>query len=194
MVISNPLVVGVLGLLFFASLILHGTVIWEDPLRQGLALFVAAVALTCVVAALRKGAFAPQWLIEIRHFPEDSDRAEVAVACSGKAVVVEITCQLTDGTERKIRSNSPLTDFGTYSSLIFNLPDRPVSSLEFAAHRVTAEFEADPIAGELTDLQRRHPVTFHRTQPEDRTNEDRHVEGTSTVEAVPASIGARCSA
>ena len=152
-VISNPLVVGFLGVLFFASLILHGTVIWEDPLQQGLALLVAAMALICVVGAVRRDAFAPQWLIEVRHFPEDSDRAEVAVAFKGKAVLADLVVQLADGTERKLRSDGALSGFGTCRSLTIELPARPAANLEIAAHKISGDFEADPIAGTLSDLR-----------------------------------------
>ncbi len=147
--LANPIVMVFIALFSFAGIVSHALFIWEDPIKQAVAIFAAVVMLIFVVDVIRKNAFVPQWLIELRHFPEESDRAEVAVACNGKAVPVELTCRLADGTERKTSSDNPLTAFSTYRSLSFTLPERQASNLEVAAHKVSADFEAEAIAGEL---------------------------------------------
>ncbi|MEM7223750.1 MAG: hypothetical protein AAF495_12265 [Pseudomonadota bacterium] len=55
--------------------------------------------------------------------------------------------------------------FGTCRKLTVDLPDRPAAQLELAAHRVSADFEAEPIAGALTDLRGgagRAPIALDR--------------------------------
>ncbi len=150
--LTNPLLLGVVAILSFAGMVAHGLVIWDDPYKQAAALFGALMLLLFSFDALRRGAFTRQWLIEVRHFPEDSNRADVAVTCAGETVVAELTCELIDGSERKLRSDSPLEQFDRVRGITFALPGKGVSRLEFSAHRVSGDFEAEAIAGDLSVL------------------------------------------
>ena len=99
--LGHPIVVGGIYLLFLGSLLVHGLVIWEEPfMRVGgvlMALLVAAVTLSM----LRRDAFAPRAVVELRDDRRREGRPLLAALAGGEPAVGQV--RLTDaGSERPL--------------------------------------------------------------------------------------------
>jgi amino acid permease len=90
--IGHPVTAGVIGLLFLAGVVLHGTVIWDQPPAKLAALAIAGGMVAVGIVALRRGSFRPRSVIELRREPErDLGHLGVTVAgTAGAGAVVEL--------------------------------------------------------------------------------------------------------
>lgn len=64
--IGHPIFLIIIFLLSLTGVILHGLLIWDDPLKRSLALVVAAVIIGMTFNAWRRGAFVPRFIAELR--------------------------------------------------------------------------------------------------------------------------------
>ena len=66
-ILGNRVLLAVIYLLFLASVLLHGLVIWDDPLEWAGALLAGGVTVAMTVVMARHGAFAPRANLELRE-------------------------------------------------------------------------------------------------------------------------------
>jgi amino acid permease len=79
--LGHPLVTATLYLFFLFTLLLHGLVIWQEPLPRVLALAVSVMILALPLIVIRRGAFVPRSVVELR----------LAVSDVGDRVVANVT-------------------------------------------------------------------------------------------------------
>ena len=124
----------------------------NEPLSRAAALGAAAIMLCMIGDLVRRKAFAPLLLIEIRYFPENDHSAVVSVAFNGDVIDSVPSIRHVDGTERKLSSDGSLKDFRDCHSINFDLPKGVTSRLQINAHRISEDFEAEPLNGWLSYL------------------------------------------
>ena len=144
---------GGIAALSFAGVLAHGLYIWDDPLKQGVALLVALAMLAFAVDSWSKGAFRRRWLPEVRVYPEAGGRAEIDVTYGGRPAAVELRCHWNDGGQTRHRAGEPLSDFRRCRRLAVALPEvGPPAPLQVLVQRVSGDFETEPIAAEVRVL------------------------------------------
>lgn len=146
---SNKLVLACTVLLSFAGLLFHGLVIWEEPISRGAALTTAGLMLYLIFDLMRRKAFSPVLLIEVRYFPENAHKAIVTIAHNGKKADLAALVLQNDGFESTLPSDGVLKDFRSYEKLKLTLPEGAYSKIQINTYRVSADFEAQPIKGYL---------------------------------------------
>ncbi len=89
--IGHPVTAVAIGALFLSGVVLHGVLIWDQPPARVAALAVAGGMAAVAVIALRRGAFRPRAVIELRREPErDLGYLGVTVAGAAGTAMVEL--------------------------------------------------------------------------------------------------------
>jgi hypothetical protein len=81
---GHPLVLLGVYVLFAASVFVHGTLIWADPLQRAVALLVGAALVVLTIVVIRGGAFRPRVVIEVRVEPGSGQPMAVSVTDTGR--------------------------------------------------------------------------------------------------------------
>ncbi len=101
--LGHPVVIGGVYALFLANLALHGLVIWDDPLMRIGGVLMALLIVVVTAAMVRRGAFAPRLVVELRQDLRRDGRSFLAVTADGHPAQAEI--QVRDGAgDRQITS------------------------------------------------------------------------------------------
>jgi len=144
-VLGHPLVVGGVYVLFIGSLVLHGAVIWEHPLQRlgGVAMAVAVVAVT--VSMIRRGAFAPRAVVELRADRRPDEPSCVNLTVAGSAVATGLL--LADGTDERTTTGTgvPLRDVENLRSIELTLPAGPARELKVWSHSISVDGVSEPM-------------------------------------------------
>jgi hypothetical protein len=83
--VGHPLVLLGVYVLFTASVFVHGTVIWADPMERAAALVVGAALMVLTFVVIRGGAFRPRVVIELRIEPGPLEHISVSITDTGRA-------------------------------------------------------------------------------------------------------------
>ena len=87
--VGRPLILALIYLLYLAGLLLHGLLIWQEPLQRLTALGVALLGIAMPIVLTRAGAFRRRAVVEL-YAPLDGKRpATFAVSASGQPCSVE---------------------------------------------------------------------------------------------------------
>lgn len=134
-----------IGLLALASLILHGTIIWDESIPQAIALFAAAFVLTCIFDAWRRKAFSPQLLSELRSFQEAGDRVHVTSAFEGEPIDLPLLVTYKVNTCNGQTKRSSIDNFPKCECVTIEFPDAHACWFEVHAHKVSQDYELQPL-------------------------------------------------
>jgi hypothetical protein len=140
--LGSPPVAATIYLLFLANLVVHGLIIWHDPLERLSALLVAVLVVGVTVAAIRSGAFAPRVVVELREDPGAPAGAIFAVTASGRPLAIAVTLGYTDAEQRCRSAHGDIPALATLRYATFELPAHVARQLEVWAHRVNASGES----------------------------------------------------
>src|SRR5207244_2303410 len=122
-VLRGPAAMGAVGLAFLVALVVQGFVIWHTPAEQAASGLAAAVSAVVVWMALRRGAFRPRAIVELRREPAGNGAFAVTVAGKPAPVAVELA---EDGRPRSLEAaRGTIQSFGTLHSAAFELPPTP---------------------------------------------------------------------
>lgn len=147
---GRPIVVGGVYLLFLLSIVLHGTVIWNDPLQRLAALLVATLMLGVTIAAIRRGAFRPRTVVELR-VDRTTGRAFFSLIAGGTPLSTDLWLHYSDDEQHLVAASGEVPAFAALQALTVQLPATPTYDLRVWAHAVTRtdRSEALPIYLEL---------------------------------------------
>jgi amino acid permease len=151
--LGNPVLLAGIYLVFVASVVLHGLVIWDDPFRRGAALLAGAAMLAMTLTMARRGAFAPRINLELRE--GDSETAAIfAVTAGSQPVVSEVRLEYPDGEKRLRAANGELPEFPSLRRATFDPRAEGTDAalareLKVWVHRVTPERESEAIPAHL---------------------------------------------
>lgn len=150
--VGHPITAVLLGALFLAGVVLHGTLIWDQPPAQVAALAVAGGMTAAAVVAWRRGAFRPRSVIELRREPE-RDLGHIAVTVAGAAggATVEL-----DG-----RTAEPghFERFSRLGSAVVVLPADAPQEVSVWAHRVSPDGESTDVPATVEVAGREITIT-----------------------------------
>lgn len=88
--IGHPLILALIYLLYTAGLLLHGLVIWQEPLQRIAALGVALLGIVVPIVAIRGGAFRRRAVVEFYAQLDAKRRATFAVSAAGQPCMAEL--------------------------------------------------------------------------------------------------------
>jgi hypothetical protein len=138
--VGHPAVTASISLVFLAALLLHGLVIWEKPYERAAALLVAVAAIAVTALALRRGAFQPRTVVELRVEPAAGEPAVVNVVSAGQRVAAAVQLAYREnGFAPRSDRPSAAPGAGTLRTAVVELPSSPVRELKVWAHRLTRE-------------------------------------------------------
>jgi amino acid permease len=145
--LRGPVGMAMIALPFFVGLLVQGFVIWQEPLERVAAALVAVLIVGLTWAAMRRGAFDLQAVIELRREP--SGRGEFAVLVDGRPTSVDATLA-EGGRERSMKGPGGDIDlFTKLRMLSVELPPTAARELRIWVHGVTAEGDSEAISSSI---------------------------------------------
>ena len=160
--LRNPALLGGLYGLFIAALFLHGLVIWQDLLQRAAALFVGGVMIVATFAFIRRGAFTPRAVVELRVEHRADARAVFSLVADGKPLnaAAHFEYDGREADESVMASGGEIRSFAALRSASFDLPAGSWRELKVWAHRLTTEGNSQGLAArlELQDGAQTHQV------------------------------------
>ncbi len=153
-ILGSPIMAAGISAVFLSSLVLHGLVIWEDPIERGIALAVAALTVWLLISILRGPAFRRAATIEIRDAQRGAAmESGFSVVVGGRPHPAQVTLERADGTSEVHAAPGPLRIEGLRRAT-FALVDHGARDLKVWLHRVTADGETVGVPGSV----RIHPA------------------------------------
>jgi hypothetical protein len=95
-VLAGTVLMALMGVVAFAVLALHATVLWSDSGERALAAAATVLAVVSVILAARYGAFKPAAVLELRQ-GEEADRVRIRAQEAGRDLDLEIGDELVHG-------------------------------------------------------------------------------------------------
>jgi amino acid permease len=137
--LGHPLVIGGIYLLFISNLFLHGLVIWEHPLQRAGGVLVGLLMVAVTAAMIRRGAFGPRVVVELREDRRRAGRSLLAIIADGQPAAADV--RLGDAvSERRIQgSTADLPEFATLRSVGIDVPVGRARELKVWAHSISPE-------------------------------------------------------
>ncbi len=137
--LGHPLLLITIYLLFLANLFFHGLVIWQNPIQRAGGIVVGLLILGLTLLMLRRRAFAPRLVVELRAAQSDSHPANLAIVDNGQPAVAEVRLGYTDGAESIKTAALEIPKFPTLRFLNLRLPSTQARELKLWTHRLTPE-------------------------------------------------------
>jgi hypothetical protein len=110
-VVGRPLILALIYLLYLAGLLLHGLIIWQEPLQRLTAIGVALLGLAMPIVLARGGAFRRRAVVEL-YAPLDGKRpATFAVSAAGQPCSVEAHLRYDRADRRVEAASGEIPDF-----------------------------------------------------------------------------------
>jgi amino acid permease len=134
--LGHPLVVGGVYLLFLSNLFVHGVVIWDQPLQQLGAVLIGLLVLGMTATMLRRRAFAPRAIIELRADYRRDASSLLAVTACGDPSKAEVHWRDASGDWQQGEVGE-LSDFASLRALRIDLPAGVAPELRVWAHTIT---------------------------------------------------------
>lgn len=137
--LGHPLIVTGIYLLFLANLFVHGLVIWQNPVERAAALAAGVLMIMATLLMVRRNAFAPRAVIELREDQREPGRSAFAVTSRGQPATAEVRLGYARGEERVQASAGDVRTFSSLRRVHFYLPVTRARQLKVWVHRITAD-------------------------------------------------------
>lgn len=147
---GHPLVALVVAAVFLAAVVVHGALIWDEPVARVAAFLVAGLMVLAIGGAWRLGAFRRRSVIELRREPE-RDLGALSVTLAGATAAPAITLDGRDTTP------GPFDRFSRLREAEIALPAGAPREVHVWAHRVSPEGASEPVPVTV-DVQEGHVV------------------------------------
>lgn len=137
--LGHPLLITTIYLLFLAIIFLHGLIIWQNPVQRVSALVVGLVVLAATVVMIRRGAFAPRMVVELREDQRDGGRTTFAVTTGGQPGAADVRLIYAEGEQHLQTSAGEIPAFSSLRRATFQLPATSARELKVWAHTVISD-------------------------------------------------------
>ena len=148
--LGHPLVIGGVYLLFLSNLFLHGVLIWEHPLLRVGGVLMGLLMLAVTVAMIRRGAFAPRVVVELRDDRRPEGQPLVATTAGGQPAPSSIRLRTDDGDRQFQGASGALPAFGALSSVGVQLPAGSPRELKVWGHTITPDGISEGLEAQVT--------------------------------------------
>lgn len=128
-------VVATVYVLFLGNMLIHGLVIWQNPVERAIALFMVVLMLVATARMLRGGGFWRTVTVELR---EDATRAAVnlSVVAAGQPLELSAKLDCRDG-PREVGPGDALPPLDSIERIVVGLPPAAARQLKVWVHRIT---------------------------------------------------------
>ena len=162
--LGYPLVLAGVYVLFISSILIHGLVIWEDPVQRGGALLVGAMVIVMTIAVTLRGVFARRLIVELREDRSEGEHAHFSVTAAGRPAVTDVRLKYPEREQRYETAAGEIPAFTSLRQATFGLK-RDVNTtvttqLKVWGHKVTPEGDSEGIAGLLHVRQGKETKRF----------------------------------
>jgi amino acid permease len=137
--LGHPLMLSAIFLFYWATILLHGLVIWQDPFLRLLALSTGLLVLGVTIIMLRRGALDPRMVIELRQDRRLGMQDEFNVTANGRPLSVNVRLEYPDGEQRSTAFSGRVPGFATLRAASFELPPGRIRHLTVWAHQMTPD-------------------------------------------------------
>lgn len=141
--LGNPVLLTVIYVLFLVSILVHGLVIWTEPLQRVLAVLTSVMVVVMTIAMRR--AFDRRTIVELR---EEDERAFFSVTESGRPAVADVRLEYPGDEHRLETAGDEIPAFPSLRRASFRT-ERGAGALKVWAHRITPEGNSEGLAGLL---------------------------------------------
>jgi hypothetical protein len=140
--LGNRVVVIAIYLLYLFILFFHGLFIWQSPAAKATGILVGLLVIGLTFNMLRKRAFAPRMVVELRDDRREEGQSLLAVVDGGETAPAQLDLAYVDGNHEMGQANSALVAFSKLNSLSLGLPRSNARELKIWVHQLTADGEA----------------------------------------------------
>jgi amino acid permease len=171
--LGNPLVVVVINLIFFASLVVHGLVIWQHPVERTVAGVTSLLVAGVTILVIGRGSLRRRVVVELRQPYGEGDRALLTVVdndsrrrtASGDQEGVTIQAVNERTGEQVTLTTAEIPHLSLFTRLRLNLPATRASELKIWTHQVllTGDSVALPAKATVSQADRTHTVDLARS-------------------------------
>lgn len=144
--LGYPLVAATIVVLFLATLFLHGLIIWQNPLARASAMFVGVLIVGATIVMVRRGAFAPRIVVELREDQREGKQDAFAITAGGQPAPAEVRLGYAAHEEHHQAASGTISELPTLRFAIFHLPKTSARELKVWAHRVTPEGSSEGLS------------------------------------------------
>jgi hypothetical protein len=165
--LGNPVVLAAIYTLYLGGVFVYGLIIWQDPIQRAIAIGVGVLMVTVTGLIIRRGAFAPRMVVELRVQLSDMDeRATFAIIADGKPIETGIRLDYADG-ERSLRGvEVEISSFKKLKKLSVRVPAGPSRELKLWVHAISPEGYSRALPATLL-IRRDQRVEEVRLDPRD---------------------------
>jgi hypothetical protein len=144
----SPIVIGVY-LLFLANIFVHGLIIWQNVLQRVVALTIGVLIVMTTVNMVRRGAFTPRVVVEVRAEDATKD-VSFRVSAAGRPIPIRVQLDY-DGRQATVQAASgAVPSVDSLRRATFHLPAAIGAELKVWAHRVTRDGESEALPATVT--------------------------------------------
>src|SRR5262249_43433190 len=137
--LGNPGVAFGVYFLFLINMFGHGLFIYRDPWSRGTAILFGVAALWVTAVMLRRRAFAPRSVVELRQDAREGGASVLNIASAGQPLVARIRLGH-KGLEDEWRTATvSISELSALRYAVLELPAGPAREVKVWAHRVTPE-------------------------------------------------------
>jgi hypothetical protein len=147
--LGRPWVTIPLYVFFLGNLFLHGLIIWQHPVERAAALVAGTLMLGMTLVMIRRGAFTPRLVVELRHDQRAGDDAVLTIVAAGQLAPAEVRLRYADGEQHMQTVSADVPTFSALRSATVHLPTTTARELKVWAHMVTSEGHAESLPGLL---------------------------------------------
>ena len=171
--LGQPFFVALLYLLFLGSLLLHGLVIWQNPLERIIAVGVSLLIVMATVVMVRRGSFKPRLVVEVRKEQKPGGQASFTIMDNAKPTNQrKVDAQLPTvqlyyrRNEQTIQGESGvIPNFAALRRILFHLPATAAQEVKIWTYQITPEGDAVGLPTHVTLQQGESPKAFDLPLP-----------------------------
>jgi hypothetical protein len=150
--LGSGVLLGGIYCFYIALLLLHGLVLWENPLARASAVLTAGLIIAATIAMARQGAFAGRAIVELCDDLRTPGGQRFSVFANGAPCAASVTLEYTDGNRELEAAAGVIDSPAGLRRATFRLSEPRSVELKLWAHQVSPEgnSEALPLIAEVT--------------------------------------------
>jgi hypothetical protein len=137
--LGHPITAAGIYAVFVTGLLLHGLVIWTGAVERVSALAVGLLAVGVTLGMLRRGAFTPRAVVELRDDQREGQGAVFAITVKGEPASAQVRLRYADGERTCQDSAGRVPEIAALRQAIFEVPTTQAKELKVWAHQITRE-------------------------------------------------------
>jgi hypothetical protein len=143
--LGHPWLVSGITLLFLLNLLFHGLFIWQNPVQRVIGLAVGLLMVFVTIGIIRRGAFAPRTVVELREDQRVEGKSLVAITSGGQPTPAWVVLGYPEGEQQFQVARAEISNFDLLRYVHVHLPATQASELKIWAHRITPEGDPDTL-------------------------------------------------